>query len=101
MGGYGPVGGKSNIQQQDDAIQTFKILKHPHDLDKLEIVWNIALQCQNPQVVPKAIDFLIRVYYSLDNDLDSQRIHVQDDFISKCMTILKDAEDDSVKTRII
>jgi hypothetical protein len=44
---------------------------------------------------------LIRVYYSLDNELDSQRIHVQDDFISKCMTILKDAEDDSVKTRII
>ena len=44
MGGYGPVE-KSNNNQQDEPVQTFKILKHPHDLDKLEIVWNIALQC--------------------------------------------------------
>jgi len=31
----------------------------------------MALNCENPKVVSKAIDFLIRVYYSIDTDLDS------------------------------
>jgi hypothetical protein len=31
----------------------------------------MALNCQNPKVVPKAIDFLIKVYYSLDEELDT------------------------------
>jgi hypothetical protein len=46
-------------------------VKAPSDLDKLEIVWNIALHCQNPAVVPKAIEFLIKVYYNLDADMDA------------------------------
>jgi hypothetical protein len=68
----------------------FKVLANPANLDKLEIVWNIALHCQNEQVVPKAIDFLIKVYYSLDTDLQDQRIGIQDSFIAKCMEIIKD-----------
>lgn len=48
---------------------TFKVLKHPHELERLEIVWDMALQCMNPEVVPKAIEFLIKVYYQIDADL--------------------------------
>lgn len=91
-GGYGPTlpkstFGKGDKAHNEDIKPSFKVLKHPHELDKLEIVWNIALQCQNPEVVPKAIDFLIKVYYSLDADLDSERIRVQDDLIERCMSI--------------
>ena len=85
-GGYGPI---KSIQAQkkveNTKLPTFKLVKPPQDLDKLEIVWNIALHCQNPAVVPKAIEFLIKVYYNLDGDMDSQRIDIQDGFISKCM----------------
>ena len=51
-------------------------MKNPSELDKLEIVWNIALNCQNEEVVPKAIDFLIKVYYSLDADLHDASIEI-------------------------
>lgn len=40
----------------------FRVTKSPNELSQLDIVWNIALQCENSKVVPKAIDFLIKVY---------------------------------------
>lgn len=60
----------------------------PSELKQLDIVWNMALHCENPKVVSKAIDFLIKVYYSLDQDLDDKKIQVQDDLIRQCMKIL-------------
>jgi hypothetical protein len=45
-GGYGPI---KSIQAQKKAestkLPTFKLVKAPSELDKLEIVWNIALHC--------------------------------------------------------
>jgi len=66
-GSYIPL--KPIKQDKTEKQGTFKVLKHPHELDKLEIVWDMALQCMNPEVVPKAIEFLIKVYYSIDGDL--------------------------------
>ena len=86
-GSYGK--NKSEEEGQDTGV-TFKLLKPPSDLDQLEIVWNIALHCENPKVVPKAIDFLIKVYCSLDSDLEPDRILIQDELIDRCMTILKE-----------
>jgi hypothetical protein len=77
------------------------VLRHPHELDKLEIVWDMALQCMNPEVVPKAIEFLIKVYYSIDADLADQLITIQDNFISRCMDILKSTTDENVISRVI
>lgn len=57
-------------KDEKEQVSSFKLIKPPSELDQLDIVWNIALQCENPKVVPKAIDFLIKVYYSLDLDLD-------------------------------
>lgn len=92
---------KNEIKKEQN-LPTFKLLKHPHELDKLEIVWNIALHCINPEVVPKAIDFLIKVYYSLDADLDSEKMKVQEDLISRCMAILSDpASDEHLLNRVI
>lgn len=77
MGGYGPIKPITKIEKKDEGkLGTFKILKHPRELDKLEIVWNIALQCINPPVVQKAVDFLIKVYYSLDHDLAQHKISI-------------------------
>jgi hypothetical protein len=71
-GGYGPIKAVTNQKKTENPkLPTFKLVKPPQELDKLEIVWNIALHCQNPTVVPKAIEFLIKVYYNLDADLDA------------------------------
>jgi len=78
MGGYGPLKplSKAKSEKESQKANNFKILKHPHELEKLEIVRDIALQCLNPEVVPKAIDFLIKVYYSIDTDLADQLIKI-------------------------
>lgn len=72
-GVYGPknvYNGYGKPSEEETATQQFKLLKPPSQLDKMDIVWNIALQCQNEVVVPKAIDFLIKVFYSIDSDLN-------------------------------
>lgn len=45
LGGYGPLRPPTKKAESAEAAKSpsFKILKHPHELDKLEIVWNIAL----------------------------------------------------------
>jgi hypothetical protein len=100
-GGYGPMK-PQNPAKKDSKTPNFKLVKEPAELDKLEIVWNIALQCQNPQVTQKASDFLIKVYYSLDADLNPQRIGIQDQLIGKCMEILaSNSQNESIAVRVI
>lgn len=53
----------------------------------------MALHCDNPKVVTKAIDFLIKVYYSLDSDLSEKKLDIQDELIKECMKILKESKD--------
>lgn len=104
LGGYGPlkpITKQASQSKQDGKLPTFKIQKHPHELDKLEIVWNIALKSENPPVVQKAIDFLIKVYYCLDADLEPQRISIQDDFIKRCMDLLATEQDEKILNRVL
>jgi hypothetical protein len=67
----------------------------------MDIVWNIALQCENPKVVPRAIDFLIKVYSNLDDELAIQKVDILDNLIEKCMNILKRSSDGNEITRVI
>lgn len=41
----------------------------PDELHELEMLWTLVLECQAPDVVPKVIDFLIKVYSSFTDDL--------------------------------
>ena len=51
-------------------------------------------------VVPKAIEFLIKVHYCLDGDLN--RIEIQDALIAKCMNILEEQQKESqVAIRVV
>jgi hypothetical protein len=61
----------------------------------------MALQCQNPKVVPKAIDFLIKVYYSLDADLDSNKTQIQEELVERCMRILRETSEAPKIIRVI
>ena len=61
----------------------------------------MALKCENPKVVPKAIDFLIKVYYNLSTDLDDAKLDIQAELINKCMTILRESQDQQTIIRVI
>lgn len=77
------------------------MLAPPSQLDQLDIVWNIALTCENPKVVPKAIDFLIKVYTCLDDDISDERIDIQDELIDKCMNLIRTTNDEFTIKRVI
>jgi len=94
-------GANKDVEEEEDKIPVFKLLQPPTDLSQLDIVWSIALQCENAKVVPKAIDFLIKVYCSLDDDLMDRRLSIQDELIEKCMTILRSTQDEFTIKRVI
>ena len=101
---YGPknvYSGYGKTAEDETASQQFKLMKPPSQLDKLDIVWNIALHCQNEVVVPKAIDFLIKVYYSIDSDIDNLKLQIQEELICQCMNIIREAKDSNIIERVI
>ena len=59
------------------------------------------MNCENPKVVPKAIDFLIKVYTCLDDDLNEKRIEIQDELIDKCMNLIRTTNDEFIIKRVI
>jgi hypothetical protein len=52
-------------------------------------------------VYPKAINFLIRVHYQLDEDLSERKHTIQDQLIGKCMSILSESKDEFTLNRVI
>jgi hypothetical protein len=46
----------TNTDENEDKVPLFKLLKLPNELSQVDIVWNIALECENAKVIPKAID---------------------------------------------
>lgn len=74
---YNNVNKLNNPKEPEEEEPTvFKLIVSPSDLSQLDIVWNIALNCENPKVVPKAIDFLIKIYTCLHDDLSEHRIKI-------------------------
>lgn len=42
---------------------------NPNQLEKTELIWTIVLNSQNEEVIPKAVNFLIKTYLCLDECL--------------------------------
>lgn len=92
---------KANVSAEEEGAILFKVLKVPSELDQLEIVWNMALHSENPKVIPKAIDFLIKVYSNTDDGLAEQKAIILDELIQKCMTKLQNTDNEATINRII
>ena len=58
-----------NKQIEEESTPEFKIVKNPSELLQIDIIWDIALNCQNEKVIPKALEFLIKIYSSVDASL--------------------------------
>ena len=66
----------------------FLLKSLPSELSELEMLWTLVLECQVPDVVPKVIDFLIKVYSSFTDDLKAQRKDVLEGLVERCMQML-------------
>lgn len=64
------------------------------------MLWTLVLGCEMPDVVPRVIDFLIKVHLSLSDELKSSRLSVLQGLIDRCMTILRSEEGQDPKCSV-
>jgi len=79
----------------------FKLITNPANLDQLDLVWSVALECENQEVSQKAINFLIKIHYQIDEDLDDQKCFIQDQLIQQCFEIMKQDQKEFTYNRVI
>lgn len=64
------------------------------------MLWTLVLGCERPEVVPRVIDFLIKVHLSLSDELKPSRLPVLQGLIDRCMTILRSEEGQDPKCSV-
>lgn len=75
-------------EKKEEEVPQFLLKSLPAELSELEMLWTLVLECQAPDVVPKVVDFLIKVYSSFTDDLKAQRKDVLQGLVNRCMKIL-------------
>jgi len=68
---------------------------NPSQLEKSEMIWTVVLNSENEEVIPKAVNFLIKTYLCLDECLSDNAAQIQQDLIEKCMNLLTDEHSSS------
>lgn len=58
----------NNTKKKENTDVQFEVQVSPFELDHSDIAWKLALECNKPAVVPRAMDFLIRVYSCLNEE---------------------------------
>jgi hypothetical protein len=71
------------------ATPKFTLTRLPAELKELEMLWTLVLNCERADVVPRVINFLIKVHLSLADDLKASRLEVLTGLIRRCMAILR------------
>ena len=54
----------------------FRVLIHPSELLKVDLIWTVVMNSTNDKVVEKSVDFLIKIYMSLDDGLFDERTKI-------------------------
>jgi len=66
----------AKAEEEDEAVNSdpgFRVLIHPSELLQIELIWNVVMNSLNPEVVEKSVDFLIKIYMSLEEGLSDDR----------------------------
>ena len=64
----------------------------------MRIMWALLQECENQEVIPKVIDFMIEVHLSLSEEISLQRKEILTEFLHKCMALLKDSKEGSAES---
>lgn len=79
---------KDEEQEPQDDDPTFKITVEPSQLTKLDMIWAIALESQQPDVIGKSIAFLVNCYMSVSDDLENQRVSFMQSLNARCFELI-------------
>lgn len=78
---------EEDISKDYDATVTIEVM--PQELTNIEIMWTVALECQVPTVVTKAIAFLVNCYQSVSLTLEDKRAEIMQMLNTRCFELLK------------
>lgn len=70
----------------DDAY--FTVTEDPTQLEKIDMIWTLARECKHPDVINKAIGFLVNCHLSINEDIQDRRIPIMQSFISQCFELI-------------
>lgn len=80
--------GNSKKKKEETEVE-FEVCVDPAELAHSQIAWNLALQTMKPTVVPKAVDFLIRLYSCFSTEQEQFRLKYMDSLIQECLKITR------------
>lgn len=66
----------NNDDDEPEAAEeeaSFKVLINPSRLMYLNLVWQLVLEAETPEVIPKAVSFLIKCFMSLTDNMADER----------------------------
>jgi hypothetical protein len=69
--------------------QTFRVYVEPKDLDGINNIWKIAVECQHEEVSPKAIKFLIQLYYNMASVVEEDKRTINSECLDTALAHLK------------
>jgi len=52
------------------------------------MIWTLARECKHPDVINKAIGFLVNCHLSVDQGIQEKRIPIMQSFISQCFELI-------------
>ena len=61
----------------------------PRELNEIELLWTLVLNCEHPEVAKSVVGFFIKVHLSLSKDIESEKTSIIKELIERCMRILK------------
>ena len=74
-------------------MPAFHLKSLPSELNELEMIWTLVLECQEKEVVQKVIDFVIKIYTKFTDEMQDQRKSVLEGLVDRCMGILAESFD--------
>ena len=80
------------VKEDREDNPLFTVIVNPEQLEKTELVWQIALESEVPEVRDKAVHFLIDMYMSLGQYMALDRPEIMQKLIKKCFELISVAD---------
>ena len=74
--------------EQNDDDPTIMVNVDPSQLTKIDMIWEIALESQDEDVINKSICFLVNCYQSLNEELDERRNEILQSLNTRCFELI-------------
>ena len=73
----------------------------PSELTKIDMLWEIALQSENEEVINKSVYLLVNCYISVNDNLEDKRSQILQGLNSRCFELIAASQNDPAQIKRI